>query len=91
MNPKYFRVLGVSLIGFSWILWGVIFVLPFIKLTLSQYAIVYPVILVSTNIFWIGAALVGKELVRKFNILKMVKIWLKSCLMKNDPRNNQGR
>ncbi len=85
MNPKFSRILGISLIVFSWILWGVIFVLPFIKLTLSQYAIVYPVILVSTNIFWIGAALVGKELVRKFNILKKIKIWFKSCRMKNQP------
>jgi len=84
MSPKFLRVLGVSLIVFSWILWGVIFVLPFIKLTFSQYAIVYPVILVSTNIFWIGAALVGKELVRKFNILKKVRIWFKNCRMKKE-------
>jgi len=84
MNPKYLRVLGVSLIVFSWILWVVIFILPFIKLTLSQYAIVYPVILVSTNIFWIGAALVGKELVRKFNILTKIKKWFKRCNMKKE-------
>ena len=84
MNPKLLRVLGFSLIVFSWILWGVIFVLPFIKLTLSQYAIIYPVILVSTNIFWIGAALVGKELVRKFNILTKIKKWFKRCNMKKE-------
>jgi hypothetical protein len=84
MNPKFLQVLGFSLIVFSWILWGVIFVLPFIKLTLSQYAIVYPVILVSTNIFWIGAALVGKELVRKFNILTKIKKWFKRCNMKKE-------
>jgi hypothetical protein len=73
MNSKFLRILGISLIIFSWILWGVIFLLPFCKLTLNQYAIVYPVILVSTNIFWIGAALVGKEIVRKFNILQRLK------------------
>ena len=85
MNLKFVRIIGVSLIVFSWILWIVILFLPFCKLTLTQYAIVYPVILASTNIFWIGAALVGKELVRKFNILTKVKIWLKSCRMKNEP------
>ncbi|MFZ4523151.1 MAG: transporter suffix domain-containing protein [Bacteroidales bacterium] len=79
------RRLGLSLIILSWILWGVIFVLPFCKLTLNQYAIFYPVLLVSTNIFWIGAALVGREIVQKFNVLTKVKIWLKNCRMKNDP------
>ena len=85
MNPKFLQILGVSLIVISWILWGLILFLPFCKLTLAQYAIVYPVILVSTNIFWLGVALVGKEIVRKFNLLTKVKIWLKSCRMKNDP------
>jgi len=78
------QVLGGTLIVFSWVLWGIIFCLPFFKLTLTQYAIVYPVILASTNIFWIGAALVGKEIVRKFNILTKVKIWFKSCRMKKE-------
>jgi len=51
---------------------------------MARYAIVYPVILVSTNIFWIGAALVGKEIVQKFNILTKVKKWFKNCRMKKD-------
>ena len=78
------RILGVSLIVFSWVLWGVILVLPFFKLTLTQYAVVYPVILVATNIFWVGAALVGKELVRKFNVLTKINMWFKKCRMKKD-------
>ncbi|MEI7726876.1 MAG: hypothetical protein WCK09_17330 [Bacteroidota bacterium] len=86
MNPKFSRILGVSLIIFSWILWGVIFVLPFFKLTLTQYAVVYPVILVATNIFWVGAALVGNELVRKFNILTKIKRLFKRGNMKKPTR-----
>ena len=84
MNQRITRITGVSLIVFSWILWVIVFCLPFFKLTLAQYAIVYPVILASTNIFWIGAALVGKELDQKFNILEKVKIWFKRCPIKKE-------
>ena len=77
MNLKFLQVLGVALILFSWILWGVILLLPFCKLTLTQYAIVYPVIFASTNIFWVGAVLVGKDLIRKINIILKIKMWLK--------------
>jgi hypothetical protein len=82
MNRKFSRIIGLSLIVFSWILWGVIFVLPFFKLTLTQYAIVYPVILGATNIFWVGAALVGKELIQKFNLMSKVKTWYRRCNMR---------
>jgi hypothetical protein len=77
MKHKFTRILGISLIIFSWILWGVIFILPFFKLTKTQYAIAYPVILIATNIFWVGAILVGKELAQKYNILLKVKTWFK--------------
>jgi len=79
MNHRFLRILGFSLIVFSWILWAVILFLPFFKLTLTQYAFVYPVILAATNVFWVGVALVGKKLIQKINILSKVKSWLKSC------------
>jgi hypothetical protein len=85
MKQKYIRILGVSFIIFSWIIWGVIFILPFFKLTLIQYAIAYPILLAATNIFWVGAALVGKELVQKYNLLSKVKKWFKRlCKKKED-------
>ena len=68
MNLKFSRVLGVVMIIFSWVLWGIIFILPFFRLTLAQYAIVYPSILAATNVFWIGIALAGKELVQKLRV-----------------------
>ncbi|MCX6250219.1 MAG: transporter suffix domain-containing protein [Bacteroidetes bacterium] len=77
MKHKFTRILGVSLIILTWIIWGMIFILPFFKLTLAQYAIAYPVLLAATNIFWIGAALVGKELIQKYNLLSKVKSWFK--------------
>jgi hypothetical protein len=77
MKHKYVQYFGVSLIVFSWIIWGVIIILPFLKLTLKQYTIAYPVLLLATNIFWIGAVLVGKVLIQKYNLLSKVKKWFK--------------
>ena len=80
MKRKFIRILGISLIILTWIIWGVIFILPFFKLTLTQYAIAYPVLLAATNIFWVGAALVGKELIQKYNIMpKIKKLFKKLC------------
>ncbi|MFZ4562333.1 MAG: hypothetical protein ACOYNU_03050 [Bacteroidales bacterium] len=77
MNHGLLRIIGFSLIVLSWILWAVIIFLPFFKLTLTQYAVVYPVILASTNIFWVGVAMTGKQFIQKFNIVSKVKNWLK--------------
>ena len=83
LKYKFTRILGISLILFSWILWGVILILPFFKLTLTQYAIVYPVIFAATNIFWFGAVLVGKEMVQKYSLWPKVKLWFKKCNIKD--------
>ncbi len=80
MNRRFQRILGISLIILTWVIWGVIFILPFFKLTLKQYAIAYPVLLAATNIFWLGAALIGKEIMQKYDILPKVKRWLKSAI-----------
>ena len=77
MTPKITRIIGISLIVCSWILWGILLILPLFRLTMTQYTILYPAILAATNIFWIGAALVGKELVGKFNIPAKIKKLLK--------------
>ena len=73
MKHKFIRILGISLIVLTWIIWGVILILPFFKLTFTQYAIAYPILLAATNIFWVGAALVGKELVQKYNLMSKLK------------------
>ncbi|MCX6281720.1 MAG: transporter suffix domain-containing protein [Bacteroidetes bacterium] len=77
MKPKLLRILGISLILISWIIWGVIIILPFLKLTIRQYALAYPVLFAATSIFWVGAALVGKELIQKYNLLPKIKKWFK--------------
>ncbi len=89
MKRKFIRILGVSLIVFTWIIWGVIIILPFFKLSLKQYAIAYPVLLAATNIFWVGAALVGKELIQKYNLLSKVKTWFKRLSKKKEDCDSQ--
>jgi hypothetical protein len=84
MMVTYKRILGISLIVFSWIIWGIILLLPFFKLSLKQYVIAYPVLLVSTNIFWIGAALLGKELIQKYRLVPKVKTWVKRYFKKRE-------
>ena len=85
MKHKYARIIGISLIILSWVIWGVIFILPFFKPTLKQYAIAYPILLAATNIFWVGAVLVGKELVQKYNlILKAKKLFKRLSKKKED-------
>ena len=77
MKNKTTRILGIMLILLSWFFWGIIIILPLFKLTLKQYAIVYPVLLIATNIFWVGATLVGKELLLKYQILPKLKTAIK--------------
>jgi len=84
MKHEYLRILGISLIIFSWLIWAMIIILPFFKLTVTQYAIAYPILLVATNIFWVGAALVGKELIQKYNILSKIKMWFKKLRQKKE-------
>lgn len=84
MKDRFTKVLGISLIVFSWILWGVIFILPFFKLSKTQYEIIYPVILIATNIFWVGVFLVGKELAKKYDIVLKIKTWFKGLRRKKD-------
>ncbi len=84
MRRKYLQILGVSLILFTWIIWLVILILPVFKLTLTQYAIAYPVLLLATNLFWVGAALVGKEIIQKYNLLPRVKKWFKGLGKKKE-------
>jgi len=75
IKPIYIRTLGISLIILTWLIWGVIFLLPFLKLTVREYAIAYPVLLIATNLFWVGTFLVGKEIARKFNIFRKIRNW----------------
>ncbi|MCX6245934.1 MAG: hypothetical protein NTU98_14665 [Bacteroidetes bacterium] len=75
MKKNKTRILGYSLIILTWIFWGMIFTIPFLHLGLKTSAILITILLVATNIFYVGAFLVGKELMQKYNIWSKIKSW----------------
>jgi len=75
MKKNRIRILGFSLIILAWIFWGMIIAIPFLKLGLKTSAIAIAILLAGTNVFWIGAILVGKELMQKYNVWPKIKNW----------------
>jgi hypothetical protein len=81
---KKSRILGFSLIILSWIFWGMIIVLPFLKLGIKTAAIAMTILLIASNIFWVGAILVGKELMQKYQIGPKIKRWFAKKISKGN-------
>jgi hypothetical protein len=75
MKSKAQRILGISLILLTWVFWGMIFVIPFLNLSVRLSAILIAALLIGTNAFWIGLFLVGKEYAKKFQIMAKLKKW----------------
>jgi hypothetical protein len=78
MNSKVQRIIGISLILLTWVFWGMIFFIPFMKLGVKLSAILIAALLIGTNAFWIGIFLVGKEYARKFQVWTKLKIWFRN-------------
>jgi hypothetical protein len=77
MKSKAQRILGISLILLTWVFWGMIFVIPFLKLGVKLSAILITALLIGTNAFWIGIFLVGKEYAKKFRVVEKLKKWFR--------------
>ncbi|MBP2033328.1 hypothetical protein J2Z42_002031 [Clostridium algifaecis] len=61
------------------VLWGLVFLMPFMPLSISMKAILIPVLAVVGEItLWISVALGGKELVVKYKKYFNPKYWFKS-------------
>ena len=75
MSSKAQRILGISLILLTWMFWGMIFIIPFLKLGVKQSAILITLLLIGTNAFWVGIFLVGKEFAKKFQVWTKIKLW----------------
>ncbi len=77
---------GFGLIVLSWIFWGLIIVIPFLKLGIKRSSLLVSILFAGTNIFWVGVMWVGKEMLQKYNVRKVFKRGLssKSAKGKND-------
>lgn len=73
MNNK--RIIGFSLIILSWIFWGLVIIVPFFKLGTGTNFVVIISLLAATNIFWLGAVLLGKEFAQKYRVLLKILNW----------------
>jgi hypothetical protein len=67
------QLIGFALIILSWIFWGLVFIIPFLKLGIKTTALAVTSLLIATNIFWLGVFLSGKEVLVKFQIMQKVK------------------
>ena len=61
-----------------------IFVIPFLKLGIRTSAIAITVLLIMTNVFWIGVALVGKDVMEKYKIWPKIKKWFRKYFLKKE-------
>jgi hypothetical protein len=67
------QLLGFVLIILSWIFWGLVFIVPFLKLGIKTTTFAVTSLLIATNIFWLGVFLSGKEVLEKFQIMQKIR------------------
>jgi hypothetical protein len=88
--------LGLVLIIISFLPWLIIaVVLPFLPISITQKALLVPALLVLAEVlFWLGALIVGKEVVQKYRRylnLRYLQILLKRWRRKNRKRDYINR
>jgi len=77
--------IGIILVVLSFILYGLIAVVPFLPITTPQKAITVTTLIVSGEItWWIGVAIVGKQVVTKY------KKYLNPCTWGSCLKNTLG-
>ena len=83
--------LGLVLIIISFLPWLIIAVImPFLPISLAQKAILVPALLVLAEVlFWLGALLVGKEVVQKYR--RYLNFRYLNILVKRWKRKNRKR
>jgi hypothetical protein len=76
---KLLSTLAIILILFSGILFGLIFVVPFLPLTLTQKGILVTILVAGMEIaWWVGVALVGKQVISKYSKQLNPMRWFKN-------------
>ncbi|WP_413174136.1 transporter suffix domain-containing protein [Anabaena azotica] len=83
--------LGLGLIIISFLPWlAIALIVPFLPLSVAQKALLVPALLVFAEvIFWLGALLVGKEVVQRYRLyfnFRYLRILFKRWKRKNRKR-----
>ena len=75
-KPELLTTVAIILIVLSCILFGLIFVVPFLPLTLAQKGIVITVLVIGMEIsWWAGVAIVGKQVITKYRKYLNPRLW----------------
>jgi len=78
-KPKALLTVAIILIVLSCILFGLIFVVPFLSLTVTQKGFFVTVLVICMEIaWWAGVAIIGKELVTKYKKYLNPRTWWKN-------------
>ncbi|MEI8047107.1 MAG: hypothetical protein WCI92_06990 [Bacteroidota bacterium] len=67
------QLAGLCLIVLSWVCWALIVAIPFLKLGVKTTSIAIAILLVVSNVFWIGVFLAGKDFLLKIGLKQKVK------------------
>lgn len=72
------KKLGFVLIILSFVLYGLILVVPFLEVTVALKASITTLLIIFGEVsFWVGGFILGKEFVSKYRKLFNVKNWYK--------------
>jgi len=86
MTISILNKIAVVLVILSFVLYGLIAVVPFLRLTISQKALSVSALMISGEIaWWIGVAIVGKQVVMKY------KKYLNPCSWCSFKRSNSEK
>lgn len=76
-KPLLYKI-GISLVVFSFVLWFTPLIVPFLPVTASTKAVLVTGALILAEVtFWIGVAIVGKEVAMKFRSYFNPRNWKK--------------
>jgi len=75
-KPRSFTLIAIILIILSCILFGLIFVVPFLPLTLAQKGIFVTSLIIGMEVtWWAGIAIVGKQVITKYKKYLNPRTW----------------
>ena len=81
-KPKLYTVIAIALMVLSCILFGFMFVVPFLPLTKVQKGLSVSVLFIAMEItWWVGVAIIGKQVIMKYKKYLNPRNWF-------SPKNN---
>ncbi len=85
---KLHTTIAIVLIIVSGVLFGLIFVVPFLPLTIAQKGIVATALVIGMEVsWWVGAAILGKQVISKYSKYLNPRSWFSG--KNNETKDNE--